>query len=346
MSSPVFHLELGSADNPLAVAVSPQDVANIVQAVMRGREEGAGGPWALKVQVAPPGQPAWLQPEWVAAASGSLGCGPGSFCCETVSITTKGLEKPDLVRAEAERQGLLDCGLPFVVCNAEETEEPTTGSPASGLAAAKALAVLAPLRPHPHFGFYGALAELGLGLLPRAKKLALHRDIRPQVDTPLCAGCGSCLEVCLYDAIQIKAGRAFIDHNHCTGCGECMTVCFMAGISPAASASVGKFQQNVAAMAAKILSNFTEERIFINFLVGMERYRAGLGKRMSLALHQNQLVAGRDPVAVDQATWDLLQEACAGNLKNWHGYSQSPELLLTGARELGLGSRNYHLIAL
>ncbi len=304
--------------------------------------------WALKIDVAPPGVPALVAPEEVAEAVRALACGPGSLCCDTVSITTRGLEDPDLMLAQARRQGLVgdDGGIPFVVADAPEfgSGAGEAGVRAGGLTGTEALAVLKPIRPHPHLGFGGALAAMGLGLVPRAAKLDLHREVRPRVDTPLCAGCGSCLDVCLFDAIRIQAGRAFIDHRECTGCGECMSVCFMAGIAPEESPGVERFQRAVARSAAGVRAAFGGGAVYLNLLVDLQRYVSGPGKRMSLSLEQGHLLAGTDPVAVDQAAWDLLREACAGNLRNWHGYRQEPGPLLAEAQAAGLGRRDYRLI--
>ncbi len=347
MSSPVYHLALNPASHPLAPVVTPRHLAAVLQAARGGTSAGAAAVWALKIGVAPSGAAALVAPALVAAASSTLG-GSRSFSFDTVSITTRGLEDPSLLREQARRQGLDGNpeAPPFKVADAEEFNEGAgePGAPARGLSGATALAVLDPVRPHPHLGFGGVVAELGLGLVPRAAKLALHRDVRPAVDTPLCAGCGSCLDVCLFDAIRIRAGRAFIDHRECTGCGECMSACFMAGIAPEDDAGVGLFQQAVADSAAGVLSCFPDGGVYLVLLVGLDRYVAGPGKRLPLALDRGRLLAGTDPVAVDQAAWDLLEEACSGNLRNWHGYRQRPEALLARAGEIGLGSRDYRLV--
>ena len=42
----------------------------------------------------------------------------------------------------------------------------------------------------------------------------------------MCAGCGACIEACLYGAIKIgKDGKAVIDQKKCQGCGECDDAC-------------------------------------------------------------------------------------------------------------------------
>ncbi len=341
MSSRVHVLELAPGQPGLAVGPGPADLAAVVRAVGHAAPEAA---WAVKVKVSPPGSPAWVEPSWAGAVRKALGCGPGSRCLDTVSIGTRGLDTPEAMAAQAAADGLDRVpGLPFRVADAEEfpAREGEPGRPASGTAGCRALAVLNPVRPHPHLGFRGAVAELGVGMMPVAAKLALHRDIRPAVDTPLCAGCGSCLDVCLYDAIAIRAGRAFIDHVRCTGCGECMTVCFMAGIGSEEQAGLERFQRAVAASARKMVDAFPGPRLFINLLVGLDRYTAGPGRRMALELHRSLVLAGTDPVAVDQAAWDHLRRACAGSMRNWHGYPTDPGVMLNAAEEAGLGSRAY-----
>ena len=49
------------------------------------------------------------------------------------------------------------------------------------------------------------------------------------VDPALCAGCGTCVEVCPYDALRLEpwgtAQVSTVDHNRCMGCGACVAVC-------------------------------------------------------------------------------------------------------------------------
>ena len=207
--------------------------------------------------------------------------------------------------------------------------------------------LLTPVRPHPHAGFQGALLNLGVGLADRAGKIELHRDIRPQVDTPLCAGCGSCLAVCLFDAIAIKAGRAYIDHTRCTGCGECMNVCFMAGISAEEAAGIPRFQRKVAAAAQaarQVLAAAAASPGYFNFLVRLDRHAGGARARGRRRLGDVGVLAASDPVALDQATWDVITDRIGGSLPSWSGFQQEPGELIGQAEELGLGTRDYRLV--
>jgi len=49
------------------------------------------------------------------------------------------------------------------------------------------------------------------------------------VNPTLCAGCGSCLEICPYEALSLEVRGnvrvSTVDPNRCMGCGGCVAVC-------------------------------------------------------------------------------------------------------------------------
>lgn len=56
------------------------------------------------------------------------------------------------------------------------------------------------------------------------------RPVRTEVDPQLCRGCGSCAEICSFDAITMKEGPdgarlAHIEPAYCRGCNLCVAVC-------------------------------------------------------------------------------------------------------------------------
>lgn len=305
--------------------------------------------WALQVQLGAPGRPPAIQPEWARVVAGSLAGSAsgtpsaGSFCYETLSITTAGLDTPQAMRDLARVKGFGPdaTAFPFVVGDDPDEEELPQALVRSG-----GSCILNSVRPHPHLGFHGAVAALGIGLADRAGKIALHRDVRPRVDTPLCAGCGVCMAVCLFDAIVLRAGRAVIDHELCVGCGECMNVCFMAGISPEEEAGIAPFQVRVAEAAATsrdTLSAGVQKWVFFNFVLAVDRSAGGSRNRRAVATGDVGVLASRDPVALDQATWDLLVAGTGEPLQAWSGFRQDPEALLARGESCGLGQRTYRL---
>ncbi len=324
-------------------------------------------PWGLKVQVGEKGLPPAIDPAWARAVAGALaGSGisdppRGAVCFDTLSITTGGLDKVDthLEMAKVKGYGSKGQGLPFLVADGPDEGEPlvvdATGDPdisqltlAPALKGFAGLCLLAPVRPHPHAGFQGALVNMGVGLADRAGKLLLHEDIRPKVNTPLCAGCGSCLAVCLFDAIEITAGRAMIDSQKCTGCGECMNVCFMAGISAEEKAGIPLFQKKVAAAALaardSVGGSGSDRFGYFNLLVRLDRHAGRAKGRGRTRLGDVGVLASRDPVALDRATWDLIVDRSGSPLDVWSGFQQEPGPLLDHAENLGLGSQTFRLV--
>lgn len=308
------------------------------------------GPWGLKVSLGGQGHPPAVDPGWARAVAESLAGGQADLSntvsFDTLSITTEGLDREDthLGLARAKGFGLDHNGLEFMVADGASQVGPLVAD----LEKMTGACLLTPVRPHPHAGFQGALFNLGVGLSDRETKIEIHRDIRPNVDTPLCAGCGSCLAVCIFDAIAINAGRAFIDHTKCTGCGECMNVCFMAGISAEDAEGIPRFQIRVAEAARKAEQAVAAAKPgclgYFNFLVRLDRHAGGARARGRQRLGDVGILASADPVALDQATWDLITEKIGEPLPAWSGFKQEPRVLIEEARKLGLGTTSYRLV--
>ncbi len=358
MRGQVFFAPLEADSSTLDGGPAPAQVARAITTLVARCQPAAHGVahWGVKVQPGPPKRPAVVEKEWVQAAAGAVR-GPGSTvrttAFDTLSITQEGLHTPAELMANAVAKGLDDGsgGGPFRVADdlalGESPWRQGHLAVAAGLADMEGLLLLNAPRPHPHLGFRGAVATLGLGLLDRASKLEIHRDVRPRVDTPLCAGCGVCLTVCIFDAIVIQGGRATIDHRRCTGCGECMSVCHMAGITPEQAASIPRFQEKVAQAAA-----FGAQAgpwagpgrtLHMAFLLHLDRWQSRAASRRGPGLKHLGILAGTDPVAVDQASWDLVGQATGQGLAAWVGYKQDPEAMLAAAEAQGLGEREHEL---
>ena len=362
-----FHSIENTPEHELAPVDLGAGLNRLVAALRLTGAAGNNSPWGLKVQLGAQSHSAAVAPDWARAVADSLvgttGVDPAEniFCFDTLSISTLGLDRAETHQGTATVKGYGPAGngLPYLVADGPDQGESLVVDPeddpelagltlAGALDRVEGLCLLAPVRPHPHVGFTGAVTGLGPGLADHPGKLMLHRDIRPKVDTPLCAGCGSCLSVCLFDAITIEAGRATINHEKCTGCGECMNVCFMAGISAEDAASIPLFQRKLAsaALAARrrLLGDWSGRAGYFNLLVRLDRHAGGARARGRKRLGDVGVLASRDPVAADQAAWDLIADRMDGPLSSWSGFQQDPLVLLERAEELGLGTRSYRLV--
>lgn len=52
-----------------------------------------------------------------------------------------------------------------------------------------------------------------------------------EVDKDICVGCGECLEVCAFKAMDMIDGKAEVNQTRCLGCGKCETTCPNGAIS-------------------------------------------------------------------------------------------------------------------
>jgi ferredoxin len=50
-------------------------------------------------------------------------------------------------------------------------------------------------------------------------------DIRTTIMTDKCTGCGKCVSVCPYEAIEIINGKAVVTGDKSMHCGQCIAVC-------------------------------------------------------------------------------------------------------------------------
>jgi len=127
-----------------------------------------------------------------------------------------------------------------------------------------------------------------------------------------------------------------------------MNVCFMAGINPEEAAGIPVFQAKVAdaALAARnrITGADTSRQAYFSFLVRMDRQAGGARTRNRERLGDVGVLAARDPVALDQATFDLISERMGGKLSDWSGFTRLPDVLLARAEAVGLGRRAYKLV--
>jgi len=127
-----------------------------------------------------------------------------------------------------------------------------------------------------------------------------------------------------------------------------MNVCFMAGISADEAAGIPRFQQKVAAAALSARDLVTggqpDRSGFFNIMVRLDRHSGGAKARGRKRLGDVGVLASRDPVALDRATWDLITARMEGPLSSWSGFAQEPGPLLDRAEELGLGTQEYRLV--
>ncbi len=223
------------------------------------------------------------------------------------------------------------------------------------LVKADAVLSVAHFKGHELSGFGGAIKNVGMGGASRSGKLEQHSSTKPFVRDH-CVACGTCAEWCPADAIIIDE-RAEIDIDTCIGCGECIAVCPERAVGIRWDQATDIFQEKMVEYTLAFAAARPDRIGYVNFITDVHPVCDCYGKAKKPICPDVGIVASLDPVAVDQASYDLVNDAPAladGGLSG--GYRRGgdkfrdlhPEVdstvQLRYAEALGLGTRNYELI--
>ncbi len=219
---------------------------------------------------------------------------------------------------------------------------------------ADALLCASHFKGHELTGFGGALKNMGMGCAAKAGKLVMHSDQNPQVSVERCVGCGVCVNFCGSDAITIKDKKARIDSKKCVGCASCIAVCPTHSINNSWNVGPVACMEKMAEYASAAMSCVYPAIGFVTFITNVSPVCDCYGFSGVPIVGDIGILASDDPVAIDQASYDLVNEA------PWHPYygkrqegidkfkelanGIDPTVQLVHAEKLGLGTRKYELL--
>ena len=199
------------------------------------------------------------------------------------------------------------------------------------------------LTGHQGGGLGGTIKNVGMGLASRAGKMRQHEAGKPKVDRNKCTACGTCAKWCPEDAIAVEE-YAVIDYERCIGCGECLTVCPEEAIGFSWSEGAESFSEKMAEFAYGILKDKLSHTAFLTFLWNITKDCNCAGARMPRVCPDLGILGSFDPVAIDQAAVDLVNQASGSDLFRELWPHCRYEAQLSHAEEIGLGSGSYELV--
>ncbi|MBS3756456.1 MAG: DUF362 domain-containing protein [Desulfobacterales bacterium] len=222
---------------------------------------------------------------------------------------------------------------------------------------ADALISAAHFKGHELSGFGGAIKNVGMGSASRRGKMAQHSGVGPKVKAKKCIGCGDCAEHCAVGAIEIVEEVARIDPETCIGCGECILVCEQGAIQIQWAKSGEEFLERMVEYTLGVLKNKNGKTLYINFINHVSPACDCVPYNDAPIVRDIGVVASRDPVAIDQASVDLvnqepaLPDSCMtthtdAGADKFRGVYPNVDYTqqLAYAEQLGLGSRQYELV--
>jgi uncharacterized Fe-S center protein len=196
---------------------------------------------------------------------------------------------------------------------------------------------------HMMSGLGACIKNLGMGLASRAGKLRQHSSVHPRINQGKCTFCKKCFKWCPEDAIIESGQKAKILPEKCVGCAECFTVCRYDAIEYNWGVGSETLQKRMAEHAYGVIKDKKDRCFYINVLVNMTRDCDCMGVDQSKCIPDIGILAGRDPVAIDKATFDLISGANDVNSVKKTFQNLNPLIQIEHAVKIGMGKMEYEL---
>lgn len=208
------------------------------------------------------------------------------------------------------------------------------------------LIVLSHVTGHMMSGLAAAIKNIGMGFAPRAGKLLQHSNVKPNVLTSKCTGCRLCIVDCPVDAIVMQGKAAYIKEDVCIGCGDCLVACRDDAIKISWSETSTILQEKMAEHALGVMRDKEGKCIFLNYAMKITKFCDCMAKDDPSIVSDVGILASTDPVAIDKASVDLVNETAKSDVfKKVHPKIDWTAQLTYGAK-IGLGNLEYDLVEL
>lgn len=230
---------------------------------------------------------------------------------------------------------------------------------ARDIVSADSVIVLSHFKGHEMAGFGGAIKNLGMGGAPKAGKREQHAP-RMVVNHDKCIGCAQCLAVCPEKASTLTDdNKAQISPDSCIGCGECLTTCPKKAIEMDWATEIPALLERMTEYAYGVAKTHEQHIGYINFLLNITPDCDCASWSDAPIVPDIGFLASTDPVAIDQASFDLvnkqiglsaslLSSDCGAGEDKFHSLRSHIDgtTQLRHGEEIGLGIRDYELIVL
>jgi uncharacterized Fe-S center protein len=192
------------------------------------------------------------------------------------------------------------------------------------------------VKAHIATGMGGAIKNFGMGGVTKETKIKMHHGSKPVIQKDACTFCGTCAEVCPFNALDVTNNSWNFKKHSCFGCGVCVENCTNEGL---------KFKdsnlQYVLACAAKACVQ-DKNVIYLNELKRIADSCDCDSYAKNIICPDIGYLVSDDIVAVDKASLDLINDVKEDIFeKTTH---VNPSKQIDFGEDIGLGSSSYQLI--
>jgi uncharacterized Fe-S center protein len=246
-------------------------------------------------------------------------------------------------------------GVPFIVADGllgtSETSVPINGEInkevfiASDLVRCQSILSVAHFTGHPASCAAATLKTLGMGGASKKGKMTQHAALTLSICED-CTLCRQCFTHCPADAITLDDVRAHINQDKCISCAECLAVCRFGAVKCDWGQETEIFQKSIAEHALGVLKGKQRKAAFFNFLISITKDCDCFDTPdMPRIVEDIGILASADPVAIDKAALDLVEEKSSKRLPQLiENKELNPLHQLEHAQRIGLGSARYQLV--
>ncbi|MCG2715894.1 MAG: DUF362 domain-containing protein [Candidatus Marinimicrobia bacterium] len=312
---------------------------------------------AVKVHFGEPGNTTHLSPHYIEPIVRMIkSCGAKPFVTDTNVLYKSRRDNAIDHLSVATEHGFTSekLGAPIIIADGimgrNETEIEIdaplnkTISLATELVSANSAIVISHATGHLATGLAATIKNLGMGMSSRKGKLTQHSVSKPIISERKCTACGVCAKWCPVDAIIVGDEFAVINEDICIGCGECLAVCRFNAVKFKWDSSSELLQKQVAEHALGIVKQKNGKMAYMTFLINMTKDCDCLAHKPEIVLDDIGVLAGTDPVAIDQAVYDLTKQRADKTLSELSYPSLDANVQLKYGEKIGLGTRKYQLV--